>query len=109
MLLEGTTDGDGLLTEQVPPDAGKGRIILGTGDEQEIMELRIGHLDPITEITGIQGRLNGLGYNCGDADGVLGNMTRSALTQFQIDNDLEATGNPDDKTLELLGKKHQLS
>jgi N-acetylmuramoyl-L-alanine amidase len=108
-LLEGTTDGDGVLSERIPPDAERGRLTLGTGDDQEVMELRLGHLEPVTEVTGIQARLNGLGYNCGDEDGVMNESTRMALAQFQDDYGLEATSEPDDETLELLEKEHQLS
>ncbi len=107
MILKGTTGSDGALEEHIPPDAKKVVITLGTGDEQEAMELGVGHLDPVTEITGIQGRLNNLGYSCGDEYGVLGEKTRRAVSRFQADHDLKITGEPDDQMRKTLDKEHR--
>ena len=49
-----------------------------------------------------QANLNQLGYDAGSADGVMGNKTRTAISQFQTDQGLEMTGRLDKKTLELL-------
>ena len=107
MILKGKTGSDGVLEEQIPPDAKKAVLTLGTGDKQEVMEFDVGRLDPVTEITGVQGRLNNLGYNCGDEYGVLGEKTRRALSQFQADHDLKVTGEPDDRTRKTLDKEHR--
>ncbi|WP_193177255.1 peptidoglycan-binding protein [Oricola nitratireducens] len=56
-------------------------------------------------IRNIQAILNNAGYDAGDADGVMGTKTRSAITQFQKDNGLLPTGEVDralvDKLLEI--------
>jgi lipid-binding SYLF domain-containing protein len=54
-------------------------------------------------IRDVQRALNEKGYSAGDADGVMGRKTRDALTRFQKDQGIGATGRIDDKTLEHLG------
>lgn len=39
----------------------------------------------------VQKRLNTIGYNCGVADGIAGNMTMNAIHAFQTDNNLGVT------------------
>ncbi|ASJ70307.1 peptidoglycan-binding domain-containing protein [Granulosicoccus antarcticus] len=50
-----------------------------------------------------QRKLNDLGYDAGSADGILGQGTKSAIKQFQIDNDLEINSLLDRETSALLG------
>jgi hypothetical protein len=103
-LLEGTTDGDGLLEQIIPEEATSGKLLVG----KHLLELRldIGHLDPITEVSGVQARLNNLGFHCGPVDGLLGPMTRSAIYTFQETYDLEMTGAPDQPTQDKLKERH---
>ena len=54
------------------------------------------------EIEEIQRRLADLGYDAGDADGLLGPRTRAALGAFQADQGLPATGLPDATTRRAL-------
>lgn len=42
----------------------------------------------------IQRDLNGLGYDCGEADGVYGSRTKNATINFQKDFKLSADGIP---------------
>ncbi len=51
----------------------------------------------------VQQALNDEGYNCGTPDGVTGKKTAAAITQYQTDKGLEATGAIDDTLLEALG------
>lgn len=44
------------------------------------------------EIKKVQKKLNELGYNCGTADGILGNKTKIALKQYQEDCGLKVDG-----------------
>ena len=53
-------------------------------------------------ILAVQQQLNALGYNAGVADGVMGGKTRTAISQFQSDNNLEATGRLDLSTKSAL-------
>ena len=100
----GTTDGEGVLEVSCPPSATEGEIVVGP-DELHL-ELRLGHLDPIGELTGVQKRLNNLGFDCGEPNGQLGPSTQHALLIFQARFGLEETGEPDDATRALLEKLH---
>jgi hypothetical protein len=86
---KGKTDDEGFLEETIPPDAAKGIIVLEEGEDEEVYEIMLGYIDPIDTITGLQTRLNNLGYDCSDEDGILGSMTKDAVRNFQADNDLE--------------------
>ena len=57
----------------------------------------------IEMITKVQEILNAAGYDCGSPDGTVGNQTKSAVTTYQLDHDMEATGIIDRKLLESLG------
>ena len=63
---EGHTDGNGTLTEKIPPDARDGLLLLG--EEQEEITIHFGYVDPIEEISGVKGRLRNLGFYYGKID-----------------------------------------
>ncbi|MEM7197521.1 MAG: lytic murein transglycosylase, partial [Pseudomonadota bacterium] len=50
----------------------------------------------------VQTRLNILGFDAGEVDGIMGSKTRDALRWFQISQHLPADGYPDNNTLALL-------
>ncbi|MFU8831994.1 MAG: lytic murein transglycosylase [Wenzhouxiangella sp.] len=52
----------------------------------------------IAETARLQRRLAELGFSPGEADGILGPATRSALRKFQLDRGLIADGYPDERT-----------
>lgn len=56
-----------------------------------------------SEVTGIQQRLQELGYNPGKADGIYGTQTKNAVISFQRDYGLSDDGIVGPKTLEALG------
>ncbi len=92
------TDGDGKVEAWIPPDAEKGKITFpATGDEYE---LRLGHLDPITEVSGVQGRLKDLGFYDGPLDGQASPALRAAVGAFQRSAQLVETGELDEETRE---------
>jgi hypothetical protein len=103
-VLEGTTDADGMLEEYVPATAAVGELVIGP--DQLAIGLDFGHLDPITELAGVQKRLNNLGYFCGDPDGTLNDDTIIALCDFQIRFGLEESGEADDATVAKLAEIH---
>ncbi|KAF7773701.1 hypothetical protein PCIT_a0005 [Pseudoalteromonas citrea] len=45
--------------------------------------VQVAHLDPITSLSGVQGRCNALGFECGKVDGLNGPKTRAGVRQFQ--------------------------
>lgn len=103
---QGTTDGDGQLKEPISPNARQGRLIVGEGEDQEEYALDLGHLDPVTEISGVQMRLWNLGYDCGPPDGVHGPRTIDAIKKFQLQRGLTASGELDDATRQKLVEIH---
>jgi N-acetylmuramoyl-L-alanine amidase len=103
-VLRGTTDANGILEQPVPPDAREGELIIGPDEFR--LAIDFGYLDPITEISGVQKRLNNLGYLCGEPDGELDEPTRDALADFQDRFGLEPTGELDDATLKKLEEAH---
>ena len=106
----GTTDGNGLLKQAIPPDAIVGVLrmthALDGGTHNLEWRLRLGHLDPAEELSGAQARLNNLGFFCGAVDGVSGPRTENALRSFQKKNGLTETGQLDDATKGLLRDSH---
>jgi peptidoglycan hydrolase-like protein with peptidoglycan-binding domain len=58
---------------------------------------------PDKVIADVQAVLQEMGYYRGDVDGLLGPLTREALTAYQADNGLNATAAIDQPTLDSLG------
>lgn len=104
--IEGTSDGDGVVKAQLSPQVRSGRLTIG--EDEFVVELLFGHLDPISEISGVQQRLTNLGYDCGSADGELDSRTVAALRAFQLaqHHHLEVTGELDDDTLARIAELH---
>lgn len=104
----GVTDGDGLLTLDLPLDATRVSIWIA-GQERD---LSLGALNPMEEapddgLSGAQGRLLGLGFDPGPLDGVMGPRTRSAIVAFQRHFKLKITGEADDATRARLKKEYR--
>lgn len=95
-LTNGTTDGDGNVEVFIPPQAKNGRLLFRSG--QEVINLSLDALDPVDTITGVQHRLNNLGFSCGGERGELGEKTKEALKKFQIEYKLQVTGEADNAT-----------
>jgi hypothetical protein len=100
----GTTDGEGKLEHPIPFGAKSARLIAGPQNREYVLGL--GELDPITEVTGIQGRLRNLDYYDEDVDGELNDATKLALEMFQSSESLTVTGEPDTATRERLLRVH---
>ena len=98
-LSEGKADENGKVEVWIPPNARKGRIFFAGGGEYE---LGLGDLDPITAISGIQGRLGNLGFYDGAIDGKMSGRLRQAIRRFQEECKLDSTGEMDDATQKRL-------
>jgi hypothetical protein len=107
VTIEGQTDADGFVDCEIPPGATSGRLILapGTPDETEV-RLNLGHLDPITEITGIKQRLRNLCFDCGEQSDEETPDLEDALSAFQTKHGLPVTGKIDDATRAEILKAH---
>jgi hypothetical protein len=91
---EGTTGDDGSVNESIDPGAKAGELRIFDNEIEEYYQLQLGHLDPLTEESGIRMRLTNLGIDCGDTDDSL----RQAIMDFQRQRDLDVTGEVDDDT-----------
>ena len=101
----GVTDADGVFEQFVSPRAREGVLLLGEAGD-EVVQLKLGELDPVTEISGIQARLNNLGFACGAPSGQLDEPTRAALRDLQRRFDLPLSGEADDATCARLFELH---
>jgi hypothetical protein len=101
--LQGTTNEDGYVIEQILPQASDARITLAAFDGPEEYPVRISALQPVAKPRGWLARLRNLGYGASDdeEDGV------SALLAFQRDYGLTPTGEADDPTKAQLEALHQ--
>jgi hypothetical protein len=95
-LLNGTTDGEGKLEHFIPGESRSALLLLRGG--QEALPLRLGDLDPCDQLTGIQQRLNNLGFDCGSESGDVGPETAEAIKKFQAAYKLDVTGEADEAT-----------
>jgi hypothetical protein len=102
-LYRGKTDAQGQLEYPIPPNAQKGKLIVGTQSEE--YNLNLGNMDPISEISGVQSRLKNLGFNC-EVSGKLDDTTKEAIRSFQKRYGLNETGEPDDPTRQKLEQEH---
>jgi hypothetical protein len=95
-MVEGTTDGDGKLEAWMPGNVRTAELRLNNG--QEVHQLRVSRLDPADSLSGVQQRLNNLGFACGSETGELTPRTQRALRSFQSMYGLEVTGELNDET-----------
>jgi hypothetical protein len=105
-IKKGRLDGDGLLDIGIPGTSRQACVIVGEGNDVERYIFRLGGVDPIDTISGVQQRLQNLGYTC-PRDGLLDDGTRAAIRDFQKDREIEASGEPNDATCRALVDAHQ--
>lgn len=105
-VFEGITDADGCLEVLIPGNAKQATLYVGEEPSQSEFDLALGTVDPISEISGVQTRLNNLGFGCGKPTGRLDSATRAALRCFQGANELPVTGETDEATRNKLLTTH---
>jgi len=103
-LITGTLDGEGKLEQFVSPTAKSGKLKLKDG--KEVIPIRLGHLDPVDELSGVKQRLNNLGFHCGPEDDEMNAATAAALRSFQARHQLQETGEADAATKAKLQEVH---
>ncbi|MCP4247586.1 MAG: peptidoglycan-binding protein [bacterium] len=106
VIASGVTDAEGRLEEPIAPNAAQGELVVYDQGEEERYPVGLGKLDPITTLTGVQGRLNNLGFDCGPVNGELGPQTEEAIREFQEKYELASTGEPNSETRERLRDVH---
>ncbi len=103
-LVNGTLDRSGLLEISIRPGTRTAEIKVG--DDSEFVILKLGAVDPVTEVTSIQGRLSNLGFDPGAIDGVYGPKMARALKDFQHRCKLPLSSEPDRATRDGLVEEH---
>lgn len=108
VVRSGDLDSEGRLHERVPADATRAEIWVGNDEERvrRQYEIRIGHLDPIEEISGVQQRLNNLGLFCSEEDGELSEDTQAAIEAYQEGKGQDATGQLTDALKQGICRDH---
>jgi outer membrane protein OmpA-like peptidoglycan-associated protein len=104
-VWEGDSDPDGLIIADIPAALTSIRLIV---DECE-SEVKLVSISDIGQITGVQTRLNNLGYNAGAVDGTMTDQTKAALLQFRMNRGLGDPGTGellDDATRKSLVDAH---
>lgn len=103
-VIEGRTNAEGILEECVSPLAKRGELVVGPDRLRFLIEF--GHLNPASDLTGVQQRLRNLGYTIEDPDGELGESTAEALRTFQRRTGIAETGSVDPETSAQLDAVH---
>ena len=98
LKFHGKTNGAGAIEQAIPPDAWKGHLVVGEAGDQREYWVSLGKIDPVTEISGAQGRLMNLGYYTGPLDGQMSAYTTTALLLFQEKYNLPPSGKNDEAT-----------
>lgn len=105
--FQGVTGADGSVEKPIPPTAKAGKLIISPGTENErTFEMKLGGLDPITEISGVQGRLFNLGFPIQSVSGELDEQTIEVVKIFQEKYKLTVNGVIDDATRNKLKEIH---
>jgi hypothetical protein len=109
---KGALDDGAIIDVPIDPADSAGKLLIwleGAKDAAPLeFDLSLGGLDPIDTISGVQARLNNLGFDCGAVDGVCGPKTEGALRAFQRAFELEVTGQIDDPTRQELAVRHDI-
>ncbi len=109
----GATDSTGMLEQEIPADAVDGEITIfpfpdDLSDPGYTFTLKLGHLDPIDEDSGVDARLMNLGFGATDTEDPESpdDDRVQALKTFQDRFGLEITGVADDATRQKLQTLH---
>jgi N-acetylmuramoyl-L-alanine amidase len=113
LLVEGNvtqdvTDSRGHIEQEIPLDAQEATLVLrgeGIPFRDVPIWIKIGHLDPVEEVSGQVARLNNLGYLTGDGDED-DEAFKSAVEEFQRDHGLTMDGSCGPITQAKLKKVH---
>lgn len=100
--ISGKTDAQGFVNQAVSPDITQATIVLNPGPQAETYAFNIGYTDPIDTVSGWQGRLKCLGYDCGEEGNGPDGKTEMAIREFQRARQLEETGSMDEATRQAL-------
>ncbi len=106
-MIEGRSDGEGLVEIPIPLDAQKATITFYKGEDNEItFDLGLGEMDSIDTVIGARKRLANMGYRCAPEGDDLDDELRDAVRRFQAEYELETSGEIDEDTKGQLVDAH---
>mgnify|MGYP000144413897 CR=1 FL=1 len=91
ITYQGKTDSEGMVVEKIDALAKKGQLTLFLDADKKnsiFWSVELGALTPHIETTGIQARLNNLGYYCANEQGDIDSTTLNAISAFKVNNGL---------------------
>jgi hypothetical protein len=100
------TDSRGFVTAAIPPKAKSATLELVDGENTIEYELKLGHLNPASEISGVKHRLSNLGFYEGPLDENFDEEFKESLRDYQEHFGLTVSGELDQKTRDQLKQKH---
>lgn len=108
---ESKSDANGLVEWKLPKTSTRTGVVqlFLEPDQTEAthaFEVKLGELNPVSENTGIQARLNGLGFYCGKIDNKLKEKSEAAIREFQEMNGLTIDGIAGTNTQQALENKY---
>jgi hypothetical protein len=100
--IKGEASAEGLVSFEVPGTARRVKVVFQ--EPRAVYHVDVGHVDPVTERSGVFGRLRQLGYLRPDAspEDLSDDDRRGVLGAFQADHGLPPTDTLDDATRALL-------
>ncbi len=106
--IDASTDGDGMLSLEAPLHVPSLRLEFA--DAGLTFTVKLGHIDPITEVSGVRQRLTNLGFAGLDGDdfddGWDDPRVIYSLKVFQREQGLDVTGEMSDATRDALRRLH---
>jgi len=110
-LIEGITDGEGMVDKEVPETAKRATILLWPTDYPKGQSLKwdldlVDAIPPPETVRGAKTRLKNLGYYTGPLNDDEGEDFREAILELQRDAGVSATGKLDPDTIDQLEKYH---
>lgn len=106
-IKRGEIPPDGNIEIPIVPQAKKGKLIIGEGEEAEEYILNLGYLDPIETLSGVKARLNNVGFDCGKINNEMNEVTIEAIADFQsYINHPNPNGEVDEETRKALKALH---
>lgn len=94
--IESQIAADGFVEWKLPKKITRhGVIRLFLDEENKVtheIKIDLGSLDPVTEASGVQARLNALGFYCGEVDNKIKEKSEQAIKEFQTAKQLTVDG-----------------
>lgn len=102
IIAEGRTTAEGDIETNIDPLLMDLTLRFGPDDKLEQYRLRVGSLNPLETVGGVQARLTNLGIYPGPVDNIFGPLTESAVRIFQNEHDLDTDGQINNATRSAL-------